>query len=46
MAHVDNKVVFIEGALPKERVVYEPSRRKEVFDQAKLIRIEKVRPSG
>ncbi len=44
VAHADGKVVFIEGALPRERVVYEPSRRKKHFDQAKLIRVEKSAP--
>ena len=44
VAHVDGKVVFIEGALPREQVVYEPSRRKKFFDQAKLIRVEKSAP--
>ncbi|MBL8519412.1 MAG: 23S rRNA (uracil(1939)-C(5))-methyltransferase RlmD [Betaproteobacteria bacterium] len=44
VAHVDGKVVFIEGALPREKVVYEPSRRKKFFDQAKLIRVEKGAP--
>lgn len=44
VAHADGKVVFIEGALPRERVVYEPSRRKKFFDQAKLVKIERAAP--
>jgi 23S rRNA (uracil1939-C5)-methyltransferase len=36
VAHVDGKVVFIEGALPRERVRYVPSRRKASFDVGHL----------
>ncbi len=49
VAHVDGKVVFIEGALPRERVVYEPSRKKKNFETATLISVlressDRVRP--
>lgn len=39
VAHVDGKVVFIEGALPRESVEYEPSRRKKTFDTGNLVRL-------
>jgi 23S rRNA (uracil1939-C5)-methyltransferase len=42
VAHVDGKAVFIEGALPREAVEYEPSRRKKTFDTGKLVRIFSV----
>jgi 23S rRNA (uracil1939-C5)-methyltransferase len=41
VAHVDGLVVFIEGALPRERVIYEPSRKKKNFETAKLISIQR-----
>jgi len=41
VAHVDGKVVFIEGALPRERVIYEPSRKKKNFETAMLISIQR-----
>ena len=34
VAHVDEKVIFIEGALPGERVVYESYHRKPRYEQA------------
>ena len=39
VAHVDGKAVFVEGALPRERVEYQPSRKKKNFETAKLTRI-------
>ncbi len=39
VAHVDGKAVFVEGALPRERVEYQPSRKKKNFETAKLLRI-------
>lgn len=39
VAHMDGKVVFVEGALPREHVEYEPSRKKKHFETAKLTRI-------
>jgi 23S rRNA (uracil1939-C5)-methyltransferase len=44
VAHVDGKAVFIEGALPTERVTYEPSRRKKFFDTGKLVSIQRSAP--
>ena len=43
VAHVDGKAVFIEGALPRELVEYQPSRKKKNFETAKLLKI--LRPS-
>jgi 23S rRNA (uracil1939-C5)-methyltransferase len=40
VAHVDGKAIFVEGALPRERVQYEPSRKKKNFETARLVRIE------
>ena len=40
VAHVDGKAIFVEGALPREHVQYEPSRKKKHFETAKLVRIE------
>ena len=39
VAHVDGKAIFIEGALPRELVEYQPSRKKKNFETAKLLRI-------
>jgi 23S rRNA (uracil1939-C5)-methyltransferase len=44
IAHVDGKAVFIEGALPKERVSYEPSRRKKTFDTGRLVAVGRGAP--
>ncbi|APR95840.1 23S rRNA methyltransferase [Pandoraea thiooxydans] len=37
------KVIFVEGALPGERVIYKSYRRKPSFEQAELVRV--LRPS-
>jgi 23S rRNA (uracil1939-C5)-methyltransferase len=39
VAHVDGKAIFIEGALPRELVQYQPSRKKKNFETAKLLNI-------
>ncbi len=39
VAHVDGKAIFIEGALPREVVEYQPSRKKKNYETAKLLRI-------
>ena len=44
VAHVDGKAVFIEGALPRELVHYQPSRKKKNFETAKLLKILRVSP--
>ena len=44
VAHVDGKAVFIEGALPRELVTYQPSRKKKNFETAKLLKILHASP--
>ena len=44
VAHVDGKVVFIEGALPGETVQYRPSRKKKNFETASLLSIQNHSP--
>ena len=39
VTHVDGKTIFIEGALPGERVTYSSYRRKPTFEQAQVERI-------
>ena len=39
VAHVEGKAIFIEGALPREFVEYQPSRKKKNYETAKLTRI-------
>lgn len=39
VAHVDGKAVFIDGALPGEKVEYSVYRRKPSFEQAQISRI-------
>src|SRR5260221_3644306 len=39
IAHVDGKVIFIDGALPRERVEYSVYRRKPSFEQAQTLRV-------
>lgn len=41
VAHCDGKAVFIEGALPGERVEYSPYRRRPTFELATLTRVVK-----
>ena len=43
IAHCDGKVIFIEGALPGERVTYQSYRRKPSFEMAQVEEIS--RPS-
>ena len=49
IAHAEGKVVFVEGALPGERVAAEVVKRKPTFDVARTVRVEaasadRVRP--
>jgi 23S rRNA (uracil1939-C5)-methyltransferase len=44
VAHVDGKAVFIDGALPREHVQYQPSRKKKNFETAKLLNILHASP--
>jgi 23S rRNA (uracil1939-C5)-methyltransferase len=39
VAHVDGKAIFIEGALPGERVEYASYRRKPSFEQAETVQV-------
>lgn len=39
VAHVEGKAIFIEGALPGERVVYTSFRRKPTFENAQALEI-------
>jgi len=39
VAHVDGKAIFVEGALPGERVEYSSYRRKPAYEQATLARL-------
>lgn len=39
IAHVDGKVVFIEGALPSEQVSFEYIKTHESYDEAKVVEI-------
>ena len=44
VAHVDGKAVFIDGALPGERVRYATSRRKASYELAQLLEV--IEPSS
>jgi 23S rRNA (uracil1939-C5)-methyltransferase len=39
VAHVEGKAIFIDGALPGERVEYASYRRKPTFEQADTVRV-------
>lgn len=41
VAHREGKVVFVEGALPKERVVYERIRNKPSYESGRVVQILK-----
>jgi 23S rRNA (uracil1939-C5)-methyltransferase len=41
VAHVDGKALFIEGALPRERVEYEVVKRKPSYDVGRLTRVRR-----
>ena len=42
VAHVDGKAIFIEGALPGERVEYSSYRKKPSYEKAQVVRIIKA----
>jgi 23S rRNA (uracil1939-C5)-methyltransferase len=42
VAHVEGKAIFIEGALPGERVEYSSYRRKPTYEQAQVVRVIKT----
>lgn len=44
VTHVDGKAIFIDGALPGERVTYTSYRRKPSFEMAEVVRI--LKPSS
>lgn len=44
IAHVDGKVIFIEGALPGEKVLYQTTRSKPSYEVGKLVEV--LRPSS
>ncbi len=46
VAHVDGKAIFIEGALPGERVSYTAFRRKPTFENAAPTRFSRPRASA
>ncbi|MBL8385740.1 MAG: 23S rRNA (uracil(1939)-C(5))-methyltransferase RlmD [Burkholderiales bacterium] len=45
VARLDGKVVFVDGALPGERVVASPYRRREKFDNAQLVALRHASPA-
>jgi 23S rRNA (uracil1939-C5)-methyltransferase len=44
VGHIDGKVIFIEGALPGEKVVYRTTRSKSSYEIGKLVEILKSSP--
>lgn len=44
VAHLDGKALFVDGALPGERVLYSSYRRKPNFEQAQATAILKASP--
>ena len=44
VARVDGKAIFIEGALPGERIEYSSYRRKPTYEQAQVVRV--IKPSS
>ena len=45
IARVEGKVVFVEGALPGERVLIETFKRKPTFEIARAVAVERPNPS-
>ena len=45
IARVEGKAVFVEGALPGERVTIETLKRKPTYELARAVRIEQPSPS-
>lgn len=45
VAHVDGKVVFVEGALPGERITYSVFRKRPSYDQAQLLTVISASPN-
>ena len=42
VTHVDGKAIFVEGALPREKVEYSSYRKKPSFEQANVSRVIKA----
>lgn len=42
IARLDGKAIFVEGALPGERVEYTSYRRKPSYELARTLRVEKA----
>src|SRR5262245_58144648 len=45
VAHAGGKAIFIEGALPVERVEYAPQKRKSSYEVAALTRVLRASPA-
>jgi 23S rRNA (uracil1939-C5)-methyltransferase len=45
VAHVDGKAVFIDGALPGERVVFRYGKRQKRYDTAQLLEVLSASPA-
>jgi SAM-dependent methyltransferases related to tRNA (uracil-5-)-methyltransferase len=44
IAHVDGKTVFVDGALPGERVEWRRFKKKRTFDEGRLVRVLEPSP--
>ena len=42
VAHIDGKVIFVDGALPGETVIASPYRKKSTYENAQLIKVLKA----
>ena len=42
VAHIDGKVIFVDGALPGETVIASPYRKKPKYENAQLIKVLKA----
>jgi 23S rRNA (uracil1939-C5)-methyltransferase len=45
IAHIEGKAVFVEGALPGERVVIQTLKRKPTYEIARAVTIQRASPS-
>ncbi len=44
VTHIDGKAIFIDGALPNEKVIFKYTGKKRKYDEAKAIEILEVSP--
>lgn len=44
IAHIDGKVIFIDGALPGEQVKFEYSFQRKQFDEGRAVEVERASP--